>query len=542
MASDHLIVVEKIADFRWADADSRVVTADEFISERGDADPDARRRPRKVINLCRSYDYLSLGYYCSLLAEARGDRVTPSVETIVDLQHRNSQQASLARLDRLIAGLDDVPHSVNTLSFHVFFGHIEDPELAELARKAFELFRCPLLQIELERPEGLNGWKTTAVKALDPREVDVSRDALFVGALEEFTRRRWSPALVHSVPKMDLAILHDPTDPLPPSNGTTLQRIVEVGQSMDIAVELIRKKDYSRLTQFDALLIRETTAVAHHTFKFAKKAAAEGMPVIDDPGSILRCTNKAFLAELLRENGIATPPTRLVSRRTLARLEDTLSYPVVLKVPDGSFSRDVKKAQDFRQFQDIAQAMFKESEIVLVQDFMYTAFDWRVGVLAGEPLFVARYHMARDHWQVIHHAGGGQSTEGRTEAVALHDTPKAVLETAVHAAKLIGDGFYGVDLKQTDAGVFVIEINDNPNLDVGAEDKILGDDVYRRLLGHLLAKFEGRNAGIAVDRAVPAKLPTTPGSRSIASFDASPRATATQLHLPAIAMQRRQPF
>ena len=104
MASDHLIVVEKIADFRWADADSRVVTAEEFISERGDADPDARKRPRKVINLCRSYDYLSLGYYCSLLAEARGDRVTPSVETILDLQHRNSQQASLARLDRLIAG------------------------------------------------------------------------------------------------------------------------------------------------------------------------------------------------------------------------------------------------------------------------------------------------------------------------------------------------------------------------------------------------------------------------------------------------------
>lgn len=537
MSSDHLIVVEKLADFRWADADSRVVTADEFISERADTDPDARRRPRKVINLCRNYDYLSLGYYCSLLAEARGDRITPSVETILDLQHRSSQQASLARLDRLIAGLDDVPRSVNTLSFHVFFGHIEDPELAELARKAFELFRCPLLQIELERPEGLNGWKTTAVKALDPREVDVSRDALFVGALEEFTRRRWSPALVQSVPKMDLAILHDPTDPLPPSNLVTLQRIVEVAQSMDIAVELIRKKDYSRLTQFDALFIRETTAVAHHTFKFAKKAAAEGMPVIDDPGSILRCTNKAFLAEMLREHGIATPRTRLVSRRTLARLEDTLSYPVVLKVPDGSFSRDVKKARDFRQFQDIAQAMFKESEIVLVQDFMYTAFDWRVGVLAGEPLFVARYHMARDHWQVIHHAGG-QSTEGRTEAVALHDTPKAVLETAVHAARLIGDGFYGVDLKQTDAGVFVIEINDNPNLDVGAEDKVLGDEVYRRLLGHLLAKFDGRNGAIAVERSAAARPPTRPTPHSMVGLDASSTATTMPLHRPAIALQR----
>ncbi|MFH7041788.1 RimK family protein [Paucibacter sp. JuS9] len=517
MASGHLIVVERLADFRWADADARVVTAEDFISEHtgesadlsGRPAADAGKRPRKVINLCRNYDYLSLGYYCSLLAEARGDRVTPTVETILDLQHRSSQQASLARLDRLIAGLDEVPRSVNTLSFHVFFGHIEDPELADLARKAFELFRCPLLQIELERPDGLNGWKTAAVRALDPREVDASRDALFMGALEEFTRRRWTPALSQYVPKMDLAILHDPTDPLPPSSLATLQHIVEVGQSMDIAVELIRKKDFSRLTQFDALFIRETTAVAHHTFKFAKKAEAEGMPVIDDPGSILRCTNKAFLAELLREHDVATPRTRLVSRRSLPRFEDSLDYPVVLKVPDGSFSRDVRKAQDFKQFQEIADAMFKESEIVLVQDYMYTPYDWRVGVLGGEALFVARYHMVRDHWQIIKHAGDGPSTEGRTEAVALQDTPRAVLDTAVKAARLIGDGFYGVDLKQTDAGVFVIEINDNPNLDVGAEDKVLGDEVYRRLLGHLLAKFEQRGAAVPHEQPLPTGLPAS---------------------------------
>ncbi len=533
MASDHLIVVEKTADFRWAGADSRVVTAEEFISERAEehdgASGTSSRRPRKVINLCRNYDYLSLGYYCSLLAEARGDRITPSVETILDLQQRSTQQGLLAQLDRLIDGLDDVPRSVNTLSFHVFFGRVEDPALADLARKSFELFRCPLLELELERPAGLNGWKTTSVKALDPRDVDVSRDALFLGALDEFTRRRWSPARVASIPRMDLAILHDPNDPLPPSNLATLARIVEVGEDMDIAVELIRKKDFSRLTQFDALFIRETTAVGHHTFKFAKKAQAEGMPVIDDPGSILRCTNKAFLAELLRENGIGTPRTRLVSRRTMPRLEDNLDYPVVLKVPDGSFSREVKKAADFKQFQVIAQSMFKESEIVLVQDFMYTEFDWRVGVLDGQPLFVARYFMVRDHWQIIKHAGDGQHAEGRTEAVKISETPPEVLRAATAAARLIGDGFYGVDLKQNAAGVFVIEINDNPNLDVGAEDKVLGDEVYRRLLGHLLAKFEARDATTppqiaSTDKTLKLAIPARTALEPIALHAASIRA------------------
>ncbi|MBV8502953.1 MAG: RimK family protein [Paucibacter sp.] len=513
MVSDPLIVVEKLTDFRWVDAaDARVVTVEDFIAEAAPSGR-ARTRPRKVINLCRSYDYLSLGYYCSLLAEARGDRVTPSVETILDLQHRRSQQASLERLDRLIAGIDALPRSINALTLHAFFGHIEDPGLAEFARKAFELFRCPLLEIALER--GADGWRTSAVRALDPLHVDPMRDALFLEALEEFTRRRWSPVPAQTAPRMDLAILHDPTDPLPPSKLATLQHIAEVAAGMGIAVELIRKKDFSRLTQFDALFIRETTAVNHHTFKFAKKAATEGMAVIDDPGSILRCTNKAFLAELLRENGVATPRTRLVSRRTLARIGNNLDYPVVLKVPDGSFSRDVKKAHNFEEFQVIAGAMFKDSEIVLVQDFMYTPYDWRVGVLNGEPLFAARYHMVRDHWQIIRHVDDGSATEGRTEAVMLKDLPAPVLDAAVRAARLIGDGFYGVDLKQVDEQAFVIEVNDNPNLDVGAEDQVLGDELYRRLLGHLLAKFESGNAAAPGEAAdVVIRLPILQSERS----------------------------
>lgn len=492
MSSVHIIVVEKRSDFRWPDPGSRVMTAEEFVSERADG----RVRQRKVINLCRSYDYLSMGYYCSLLAEARGDRVTPSVETILDLQHKTSDATSLASLNRLIGGLQDVPRSVNSLSFHVFFGHIEDPELADLARHSFELFRCPLLEIGLTRVEGADAWKIEHLVPLDPRDVDAARDSVFLDALERFTRRTWRPALAQTAPRMDLAILHDPRDPLPPSSAETLQNFVRVGRAMNINVELIEKRDFSRLTQFDALFIRETTAVDHHTFKFAKKAAAEGMPVMDDPNSILRCTNKAYLSELLQGNAIASPRTRLVSRRTLPKLEDVMAYPVVLKVPDGSFSRNVKKAENWKQFQDIALAMLKESEIILAQEFMYTDFDWRVGVLAGEPLFVARYFMTRNHWQILKHSADGKHEEGRTEAVAIQDTPKAVIDAAIRCAKLVGDGLYGVDLKENASGVYVIEINDNPNIDAGMEDAILGDGLYRKILDHFLRQYDASHQSL----------------------------------------------
>jgi len=287
-------------------------------------------------------------------------------------------------------------------------------------------------------------------------------------------------------------VLHDPADPLPPSSLKTLKKLVDVGQDMGIAVELIEKKDFSRLTQFDALFIRETTAVTHHTFQFAKKAVAEGMPVIDDPVSILRCTNKAFLAEILRENAIATPMTHMASRRTLGDMRNRLTYPLVVKVPDGAFSRSVKKADNFEHLQDIAKDMLKESEIILLQEFMYTDFDWRIGVLAGQAVFAAKYFMCDGHWQILQHADNGQYTEGRVQAVPLGEVPPEVLQAAVSSTRLVGNSFYGVDLKSTASGVYVIEINDNPNLDVGVEDAALGDALYVTLLSHFLKQVERR--------------------------------------------------
>jgi hypothetical protein len=40
----------------------------------------------------------------------------------------------------------------------------------------------------------------------------------------------------------------------------------------------------------------------------------------------------------------------------------------------------------------------------------------------------------------------------------------------------------------------VIEINDNPNIDAGMEDALLGDELSRKLLGHLLRQFEAPHA------------------------------------------------
>ncbi|MCB1753266.1 MAG: RimK-like ATPgrasp N-terminal domain-containing protein, partial [Gammaproteobacteria bacterium] len=76
--SEHIVIVEKPSDWPEHFPQLPVVTARDYLT--GGEYP-AQRRLR-VINLCRSYRYGRLGYYCSLLAEARGHRVIPQVRTI----------------------------------------------------------------------------------------------------------------------------------------------------------------------------------------------------------------------------------------------------------------------------------------------------------------------------------------------------------------------------------------------------------------------------------------------------------------------------
>ena len=65
-----------------------------------------------------------------------------------------------------------------------------------------------------------------------------------------------------------------------------------------------------------------------------------------------------------------------------------------------------------------------------------------------------------------------------------------VISSALQAANLIGDGLYGVDLKQIGNRVYVIEINDNPNIDAGSEDGILKDALYRDVMGVFRKRIE----------------------------------------------------
>ena len=133
---------------------------------------------------------------------------------------------------------------------------------------------------------------------------------------------------------------------------------------------------------------------------------------------------------------------------------------------------------------------------MLAQEYLPTGFDWRIGVLDRRPLFVCKYYMAPGHWQVIKHEQQ-RMCEGKTEALSVGEVPDEVVTIAVQAANLIGDGFYGVDLKQVGNQYYVIEINDNPNVDAGNEDAVLNDALYREVMGVFRKRIEARKGSLA---------------------------------------------
>lgn len=481
------IVIEEAKDWKPYYPSANVITVQDYLFGDHNQAPAGTR----VINLCRGYQYLSLGYYCSLLAEARGHRVIPSVRTINDLSRKAIYSLETDDMDALLnKSLGKAQAEMaDSFTLDIFFGQTAHEQLGDLARQLFETFSCPLLQVEFRHA---GKWRIRSIRPKDLSKLTEPQEDRFAEALDAFSRYVWRKKS-RRPSRYDMAILYNPDEKLPPSNPKALKNFIRVGKSLGIDVELIERRDYAQLAEYDALFIRETTAINNHTYRFAKKAESEGMVVLDDPSSIMRCTNKVYLADLLQKNKVPAPKTRILQKADLKHLDavaDELGLPIVLKIPDGSFSRGIIKVSQMEDFARSAAELLKKSDLILAQEYLYTEYDWRIGVLNKKAIFACQYFMSQGHWQIYQHGPGGEVGSGEFKTFPTMEVPAQVLKVAVKAASLIGDGLYGVDLKQNQNGCFVIEVNDNPNIDSGIEDLYLKDELYRMILEEFIRRLE----------------------------------------------------
>ena len=489
-----IIIVERKEDWASYFPSEDIVTAQEYLEQARDNEQGKRVQ---VINLCRSYKYLGHGYYCSLLAEARGHKVIPSVRTISELTRKSLYGLALDDLDKTLEkALSHHAYSdTEGFTLTLYFGKTNIEPLQDLARQLFEVFACPILLVEFRRT---NGWHIEGIKSGALHKLREDQEDQFAHSLDGFSRKIWRLPRSRRLARYDLAILHDPQEALPPSNAKALENFVRVGKTLGVDVELIERKDYARIAEYDGLLIRETTSVDNHTYRFAKKAESEGLVVMDDPTSILRCTNKVYLTDLLKSHQLGMPATEILYKERpedFERIGERLGFPLVLKIPDGCFSRGVIKVESQQALLEATAELFEHSVLLLAQEFFYTEYDWRIGVLNRKPIFACQYFMSKGHWQIYNHKAKGQDINGECRTLAVHEAPRAVVELAVKTANLIGDGLYGVDLKQSGDKVVVIEVNDNPNMDAGIEDAYLQDDLYSLVLEEFVRRLELKRRG-----------------------------------------------
>ena len=482
-----LVVVENVARWPLRLEGAEVVSARSYLVDPAHAD----RKGVRVFNLCRTYGYQTVGYYVSLLAAARGHRPLPSVETLQDLRLSPIVRIASEDMEALIArSLGRLKSDRFELS--VYFGRNLAKQYDALSQAIFNQFPAPFLRASFLCEEG--AWRLHSLRPIATSEISEShREFVIEQAEEHFGRRHRAPRPRHHY-RYDLAILAETEADDAPSDDRAIRKFVKAAQKLDIDAELITRDDYGRIAEFDALFIRETTAVDHHTYRFARRAEAEGLVVVDDPESILRCSNKVYQAELFARHGVASPKTMVVHEGNIDEVPRQVGLPCVLKRPDSSFSQGVVKVELESELRERIERYLVDSELVIAQEFTPSSFDWRVGVLGRTGLFACRYHMARGHWQVIATEGTGARRYGKVEAVALEAAPPAAVALAVRAAELIGDGLYGVDVKQVNGRFLVMEVNDNPNVESGYEDAVLGDGLYLSIMSWFRQRLDGRGA------------------------------------------------
>jgi len=480
-----LLVVENTSRWPLQLDGAQAVSAREYLVG-GEWDD---RRGLRVYNFCRTYGYQTLGYYVSLLAAARGHRPIPTVETLQDLRLAPVVRLVSAQLeDRIQRDLARLKGPRFELS--IYFGRNLAERYDALSRALHDQFPVPLLRANFER-EG-KAWRLSSVRPIATSEIPEShRDFVIQQAEAHFGRRPRAAPSPRSF-RYDMAILAAPEAADAPSDEKALRRFVRAARELGIDARQIGQGDAGAIAEFDALFIREATYVNHPTYRLARRAASEGLVVIDDPISILRCTNKVFQAELFRRHGLPHPRTVVAHERNAEEIAGAVGLPCVLKRPDSSFSEGVVRIETQEQLEAQLGEFLRDSELVVAQTYTPSAFDWRIGVLGGAPLYACRYHMARGHWQVVAKGNAGRRRYGRVEALPLDEAPGAAVELAIRAANLIGDGLYGVDVKEVNGDFLVMEVNDNPNIDAGFEDAVLGDRLYLALMEWFRERLDAR--------------------------------------------------
>ncbi len=273
------------------------------------------------------------------------------------------------------------------------------------------------------------------------------------------------------------------------SERGALSKFKSTALSMGHTFDFIFKDDISRIKEYDSLFIRATTDPSNSAYVISRLAEQAGLKVIDDPHSIRMCSNKAILHDLFLKNKIPSPKSLIYagdcSKETIENIFNTLGTPVIVKTPYTRFSSHVEKAHNYKEFIRISKQFLRKSKVLVVQEYIRSDFDWRVGILENKILYLCKYCIPEGGWKVKSKING-KNVWGDTIAVPRDSISLELKNICIELSKYVGNGLYGLDVKETENGYKVIEINDNPSIYDGYEDTV-DRDIYEKIINALIS-------------------------------------------------------
>ncbi len=186
---------------------------------------------------------------------------------------------------------------------------------------------------------------------------------------------------------------------------------------------------------------------------------SQGLRVVNDSNTLIRCENKALTLSLLSRSKVPTPRTAIAfSKEKAMEIARSFGYPVVIKPIEGSWGRMVAKATDddslysIMEYQDYTTLPFRTA--YLIQEYVKKPDrDIRIFVI-GDEAPVGIYRVNKSNWKT--------NTALGAKAEPLKIDPE-LRELALKVRDVIGGFFLGIDVfEDPERGYIVNEVNGVP--------------------------------------------------------------------------------
>jgi ribosomal protein S6--L-glutamate ligase len=215
-----------------------------------------------------------------------------------------------------------------------------------------------------------------------------------------------------------------------------------------------------RVTGVDGVIPRIGASITLYGLAVLRQFEMLGVFAANESEAIARSRDKLRALQLLSRHDIGIPPTAFAQRREDVRsaIRKVGGAPVVLKLLEGTQGKGVILAESAKSAESVLDAMNSLKQNILIQAYIEEAAgaDYRAIVVGGKVIAAMERRAEAGEFRSNLHRGG--------TATAVVLTQHQV-ETAVHAAQVLGLNIAGVDLLSSKDGPMVLEVNSSPGLE-----------------------------------------------------------------------------